>query len=356
MIKQAYEFRIDGEPVSCTPYGNGHINLTYLLVDSTARQYVLQCINKAVFHDPEAVMTNVSAVTAHLRKSAESPRHVLTLIPTKGDREWLVDEAGEYWRLCDFINDSVCFDTADTLETFRESAVAFGRFQGRLADFPAHTLIETIPHFHDTPWRFSALHEAIKADPCGRVKSVRREIEFALAREPYASTLTALLSAGDLPLRVTHNDTKLNNVLFDRHTRKALCVLDLDTVMPGLSITDYGDSIRFGASSAAEDERDLSKVNFVFPLFEAYTEGFLSACGESLTDCEMSHMRDGAKTITLELGIRFLTDYISGDVYFRIHYEGQNLDRCRTQFKLVEEMEKYWDEMQKSILRIRSSL
>jgi len=350
MIEQALRFRTDGELIFCAPYGNGHINQTYLLVDSSARQYILQKINRSVFHDPESLMRNVSAVTAHLRKTAGNPREVLTLIPTPEGRAWFVDDDGETWRLYQFISDSVCLERAETAEDFRESAAAFGQFQRRLADFPAKTLSETIPHFHDTPARYAALHAAVEADACNRVKGVSREIEFALAREEYASTLTNLQASGDLPPRVTHNDTKLNNVLFDRETRKALCVIDLDTVMPGLAVNDFGDSIRFGASTAAEDERDLTKVSLSLPLFEAYAEGFLSACGESLTGCERACLCDGAKSMTLECGVRFLTDYLSGDTYFKTSRDGQNLDRCRTQFKLVKDMEFNWDEMRRRIL------
>ena len=353
MIEQVFQFRTDGKPIFCTPYGNGHINRTYLLVDSTARQYILQKINQNVFRDPESLMRNIAAVTAHLRKTVVSFREVLSLIPTLDGGEWLVDPDGEYWRMYQFISDSICFEKADRPEDFRESGAAFGRFQRQLADFPAQELVETIPGFHDTPMRYSALRAAIEADICGRKREVLREIEFALDREGWATTLTSLQTSGDLPLRVTHNDTKLNNVLFDRDTRKALCVIDLDTVMPGLSVNDFGDSIRYGASSAAEDERDISKVRFLLPLFEAYAEGFLSACGESLTKCEVDHLPEGAKIMTLECGVRFLTDYLSGDTYFATHREGHNLDRCRTQFKLVADMESCWDEMSGIISRSR---
>ena len=351
MIEQATQFKTDGDIIFCTPYGNGHINNTYLIVDSTAREYILQKINKSVFRKPELLMKNIAAVTAHLRKTAENTRQVLSLIPERNGGEWLVDEDGEYWRMYQFVTDSICFDKVTTPDDFRESAMAFGLFQRRLADFPAHTLTETIPNFHNTPVRFKAFSDAVKQDVCGRAKEAGREIEFVLQRESYTSTLTNLLQSNDLPLRVTHNDTKLNNVLFDRDTRKALCVIDLDTVMPGLSVNDFGDSIRFGATSAAEDERDLLKVNFVPKLFEAYVHGFLSACGKSLTQCEVSHLCDGAKMMTLECGMRFLADYLSGDVYFATHREGHNLDRCRTQFKLVADMEKHWDEMQKIVQR-----
>jgi len=350
ILEQAYSFQTDGEPIFCTPYGNGHINRTFLLVDSRAGQYILQMINKHVFRDPERLMKNISAVTAHLHRTAANGREALTLIPVNDGGNFLVDSEGEYWRMYRFISDSVCMEKAASVKDFRESGFAFGRFQLQMADFPAGTLTETIPDFHNTPVRYAAFKTAVEKDMCGRVKEVRHEIDFALAREEYAGTLTALLASGDLPLRVTHNDTKLNNVLFDRDTSKAICVIDLDTVMPGLSVNDFGDSIRFGASTAAEDERDLEKVCFSTQLFSAYAEGFLSACGGSLTSCELDQLCDGAKMMTLECGVRFLTDYLSGDVYFKINRDSHNLDRARTQFKLVLEMEKKWSEMKEIIV------
>lgn len=349
MQEQAKLFATDGEPIFCGRYGSGHINETYLLVDSTAREYILQKVNINVFKNPDALMKNIVDVTEHLRKTASSPREVLTLVPTRDGAKWL-NKDGEYWRLYEFVSDSISFDKADTPDIFRESAVAFGNFQNQLADFPAHTLTETIPNFHNTPVRYERFKEAIAKDVCSRAKDVQREIDFVLAREEYASTLTKLQSSGDLPLRVTHNDTKLNNVLFDRHTRKGLCVIDLDTVMPGLAVNDFGDAIRFGASTATEDEQNLSKVGFLLSFFEAFAEGFLLACGKSLTRCEVEHLCDGAKTMTLECGMRFLTDYLSGDTYFTTHRVGQNLDRCRTQFKLISDMEACWNDMQRIIL------
>jgi len=349
MITQIYEFKTDADPIFCTRYGSGHINETYLVVDGTARQYILQKINQKVFRKPDELMANIKAVTAYLQSQVHSPRECLSLIPTKAGKDWLVDESGEYWRMYPFISDSVCLQLAENPADFNESGIAFGNFQRMLSGFPASTLHETIPKFHDTPNRYMQFKAAIKSDPQGRAKTVAQEIDFALAREEYAKTLTSLQESGDIPLRVTHNDTKLNNVLFDRETKKALCVIDLDTVMPGLSVNDFGDSIRFGASTAAEDEIDLSKVTFSLPLFEAYTSGFLASCGESLTECERLHLSDGAKMMTLECGVRFLTDYIEGDVYFKTHRDGHNLDRCRTQFKLVEEMEAKWPQMKKII-------
>lgn len=345
IITQAYEFALENEPIFCTRYGNGHINETYLLVDANARQYILQKINQFVFKNPESLMRNIVDVTKHQSQKGISHREAMTLIPTKAGEGWLLDAEGEFWRVYEFINDSIFFETTDSAEIFRESALAFGNFQRQLADFPAHTLSETIPRFHDTPNRYQNFRAAVLADSHGRVKEVQREIDFVLEREPFAGTLMDLLDKGDMPLRVTHNDTKLNNVLFDRRTHKALCVIDLDTVMPGLAVNDFGDSIRFGATTAAEDERDLSKVNFSLPLYEAYMDGFLHVCGDSLTACEIEHLPHGAKMMTLECGMRFLADYLSGDIYFNIKREGQNLDRSRTQFKLVEGMEECWEKL-----------
>lgn len=346
ILQQAYAFHTNAEPIFCTPYGSGHINRTYLLVDAAANQYILQMINRHVFKAPELLMQNIAAVTAHIGEKVETARETLTLIPAKDGKCWFVDAEGEYWRMYRFISDSLCLQQAETVQDFAESGRAFGVFQRQLADFPAQQLSETIPQFHDTPNRYAALHAAIAADSHNRAKTVQREIAFALQQEEYAGLLMSLQKQGDLPLRVTHNDTKLNNVLFDRDTRKPLCVIDLDTVMPGLAANDFGDSIRFGASTAAEDEQDLDKVTLSLPLYNAYTAGFLSACGNELTLCEKEHLRDGAKMMTLECGVRFLTDYLSGDVYFRTNRQEHNLDRCRTQFKLVAEMEQAWNDLQ----------
>jgi len=352
MLEQAYEFKTDSDPKSCRPYGNGHINETYL-VETTGRKYILQKINKHVFRNAQGLMENVKAVTSYLQEKVSDTRRALSLVSTKSGKDWLVDASGEYWRMYPYIVDSICLQQVENAKDFKESGAAFGEFQRMLADFPAGTLHETIPRFHDTPNRYRHFKEVLSADPHSRAGQVAREIEFALEREAYAGTLMSLLNAGDIPLRVTHNDTKLSNVLFDRDTRKAICVVDLDTVMPGLSVNDFGDSIRFGASTAPEDEVDLSRVTFSLPLFEAYAAGFLSSCGASLTQCEREHLRDGARMMTLECGLRFLTDYIEGDVYFKTHREGHNLDRCRTQFKLVAEMEREWSQMQKIILNER---
>lgn len=340
-------FALSAEPVSCKPYGNGHINGTRLVTCRDGARYVLQQINTSVFHEPVPLMRNIELVTAHLRKKESDPRAVLTLVRTLDGQTFAVEE-GEYWRVYLLVPDSVCYDQAD--ETlFYESAVAFGRFQNQLADFPAAELAETIPHFHDTPARFAAFRAAVEADAENRRASVLPEIEFVLRYEAFARTLTDLQTAGELPLRVTHNDTKINNVLFDAATNKALCVIDLDTVMPGLSVNDFGDAIRYGATTAAEDERDLSRVHFDLALFETYTRGYLSTCGASLTKTEIAMLPVGAKMMTLECGSRFLADHIAGDVYFHISRPGQNLDRARTQFRLVAEMDAHWDEMRRIV-------
>ena len=337
-------FAIAGEAASCERYGNGHINETYLAVSTSGARYILQKINQTVFRDVPALMRNISSVCEFLRARDPDPRHSMRIVPPREGGSFLCDESGAAWRMYDFVEDSLCLEAPETAEDFYQSAVAFGTFQRQLAEFPAETLAETIPHFHDTPDRFRQLHEAADSDPLGRKKLVARELEFAFAREEEAGALVGMLAKGELPLRVTHNDTKLNNVMFDASTRKPLCVIDLDTVMPGLAAYDFGDSIRFGASTAAEDERDLEKVTMSLPLFETFVRGFTSAC-TTLTANERETLPMGAKLMTLECGIRFLADYLVGDTYFRIHRPDHNLDRCRTQFKLVADMEAKWAEM-----------
>ena len=347
------QFRLIGEAISWERYGNGHINQTYLVKTDAGLDYILQKINHRVFRDVPSLMKNIHEVTSHLRKKEPEPRRVLTLVPTLDGGVYHQDGEGGYWRVYDFITRSLCLQKPETLEDFYQSAVAFGHFQNMLADFPADTLSETIPRFHDTPDRYAKLHAAITANSAGRLHEVADEIAFALAREEEAGLMMAMLKRGELPLRVTHNDTKLNNVMLDQETRKALCVIDLDTVMPGLAANDFGDSIRFGASTAAEDERNLDLVRFSLPAYEAYAQGFLQACGDNLTANEISTLPLGAKLMTLECGVRFLTDYLEGDSYFATHRPGHNLDRCRTQFKLVAEMEDKWGEMAEVIEKYR---
>ncbi|MDO5459097.1 MAG: aminoglycoside phosphotransferase family protein [Eubacteriales bacterium] len=337
-------FRLNGRPVSCDPYGEGHINLTFLAVTDTGKRYILQRLSRAAFHDIPGLMGNVAAVTEFLAARSSDPRSSLHLIPTLDGRSFCRDSEGEFWRVYDFVEDSLCLQTPETPEDFYQSAVAFGQFQCRLRDFPAETLCETIPNFHNTPDRYRKFHLAVDADAAGRLSSVLPEVRFLLEREEKGGTLQRLREGGELPVRVTHNDTKLNNVMLDAVTRKALCVIDLDTVMPGLVAYDFGDSIRFGASTAPEDEKDLSRVEMSLDLYETYARGFIPACG-ALTAAEIESLPLGAWTMTLENGLRFLTDYLEGDHYYHITRPEHNLDRCRTQLKLVSDMEQKWDPM-----------
>lgn len=346
-------FCIEGSPKECRPYGNGHINDTFLLLCSDAgyeKKYILQRMNHSIFRNPSALMENVVNVTAFLQKGilargGDPDRETLRVIKTKSGENYYVDSLHNFWRIFLFIENTFCLEQVENARDFYDCAVAFGSFQRQLADYPAETLHETIPLFHHTPSRFRTFREAVAADPLQRAATALAEIDYALEREADTRVLTDLLEKGELPLRVTHNDTKLNNILFDAASRKALCIIDLDTVMPGLSLYDFGDSIRTGASTGAEDERDLTKVELNLSLFETFTEGFLKGCAGSLTPLEIKLLPMGAKLMTYECGIRFLTDYLLGDVYFRIHRENHNLERARTQFKLVADMERKWQKM-----------
>lgn len=340
-------FRITGSPVSCAEFGSGHINLTYKVNCDDGSAYILQRINQYVFTDPKAVMENVGAVTEYLRTRVSDPSEILHFVSSDTGTYYYVDEAGEYWRCYEFA-DGLCLDLPESDKDFYESAIAFGRFQEMLRDFPAETLHETIPLFHNTANRYRLFRKALQEDRVGRAASVQSEIDFLLQRREEGATICRLLDAGEIPLRVTHNDTKLNNVLLDCKTRKALCVLDLDTVMPGSSLYDYGDSIRFGAATAPEDEKDLSKMGINLHLFRVYTAGYLAAC-KSLTPKERELLPLGAKTLTLELAVRFLTDYLDGDRYFKTAYPEHNLVRARAQMKLVADMEEKWEDMQKIV-------
>lgn len=347
-------FNVEGDFVSATPYGSGHINDTKLVItreqDGTEHSYVLQRINKNVFKRPDQLMENYANVTKFIRKKIEAAggdplREVINVIPTVDGENYHVDEAGDYWRLLVFITDSLSYDLVERPEQFYESAVAFGNFQYMLSDYPAQTLYETIPNFHNTPDRYRQLMEAVENNVAGRLGEVGAEVEFAKARYDFACTFERAREAGKLPLKVTHNDTKLNNILFDKKTGAPLAVVDLDTIMPGYSVNDFGDSIRFGATTALEDEADLSKVNFDISLYELYVKGFIEGAKGGLTDGELEMLPLGAIMMTFECGMRFLTDYLNGDTYFKVHRPGHNLDRARNQFKLVSDMEKCLDEM-----------
>lgn len=310
-------------------------------------------MNGDIFKNSDELMENIVRVTNFLKdkivaQGGDPDRETLQIIPTKEGASHYKDENGMGWRIYPFITDTVSYD-AGGKEELNKSGIAFGNFQYLLADFPAKELYETIPNFHNTVNRFANFKKAMEADVMGRAKEVENEIRFVLEREKDCAFFGDLLEKGELPLRVTHNDTKLNNVLFDKDSGKAICVIDLDTVMPGFAAHDFGDTIRFGASTAAEDEKDLDKVWCDMGLFEAYFDGFMEGCRGSLTKREVETLPMGAKIMTFECGMRFLTDYLEGDTYFKTHYEGQNLDRARTQFKLVKDMEDKWETMAKIV-------
>ena len=341
------EFQYEGKLVFIKPYGSGHINDTFLLKYEIgymgSLNVILQRMNREIFEKPVELMENVIGVTEHLKKKivemgGNPERETLNLIPAKNGKKYVIDSQGEYWRSYIYITDATSYDKVEKPEDFYESAVAFGKFQGLLSDYPAESLHDTIRGFHDTKARFLAFQNAVEKDICGRKASVKKEIEFVLEHEKLTTVFDTLIRKGEIPLRVTHNDTKLNNVMIDDKTGKGICVIDLDTIMPGLAMNDFGDSIRFGASTAAEDEIDLTKVSCDMNLYEIYLRGFLKGCNGKLTSKEMELLPFGAKVMTFECGMRFLTDYLEGDHYFKIHRENHNLDRCRTQFKLVEDM------------------
>lgn len=352
-------FQFEGKFIEAKPYGFGHINDTYVASfqknDGTVLRYILQRINHTIFAKPEQLMRNIVMITSYLRdkiiKAGGDPdRETLNLIPTLDNRSYCKTPEGEYWRSYIFIEDAKTYQVVENLEHFYHAGRAFGKFQSMLSGFPADTLHETIPAFHNTKNRFSSFLEAVEKDRMGRAITVRNEIEFALKRAEETAVLVDLLEEGKLPLRVTHNDTKFNNVMIDDKTGQGICVIDLDTVMPGLSLYDFGDSIRSGANPAEEDERDLSKVCMDLTLFEQFSRGFLEYGRSFLTPLEIEYLPFSAKMMTYECGIRFLADYLNGDVYFKIHREGHNLDRARTQFKMVQDMEEKIDQM-KEIIR-----
>ncbi len=354
-----------GEILGYKPITAGHINDTYIveyLLDNGEKvRYLLQRINTNVFRMPVELMENVMGVTAFLRKKIEvaggdPTRETLTVYPAKDGKNYYMAEDGGCWRMYNFVEDTFSISELTSPDDFKSAALSFGNFQNLLADYPIETLYETIPNFHNTPSRFKDFLVALENNASGRKDDARPEIDFVLAREKDCSVITDLLDSGMLPIRVTHNDTKLNNVLFDNTTKKGICVVDLDTVMPGSSLYDFGDSIRFGANTAAEDETDLSKVSLSLEYFKAYVEGYLEAAGKSLTENEINYLPFSAKLLTLECGIRFLGDYINGDVYFKTEYPEHNLVRARTQFKLVEDIEAKYSEMLQIVKEAKKSI
>ena len=346
----AFDF---GGPVLCDAhhYGEGHINDTFVVWrEDHSKRFILQRINTDTFTNPVGLMENVCGVTRHLRakilaEGGDPARETLNVIPTLSGSTCYLDADGGAWRAYDFVEDTICLQQVGSEADFRTVAETLGKFQNQLEDYPASTLHETIARFHDTPNRYANFEKALAADALGRAKNITSEIEFIHAREQDCHVLLDQLAAGEIPLRVTHNDTKINNVLIDAATGKGICVIDLDTVMPGLSAYDFGDSIRTGANDCAEDEPDQSKVHFDLHLYEVFAKGYLSTAGASMSMAEKKSLAWGARLMTLECGIRFLTDYLEGDHYFRIARPDHNLDRARTQFTLVRQMEEVFDQM-----------
>ncbi|MBR5868581.1 MAG: aminoglycoside phosphotransferase family protein [Clostridia bacterium] len=360
VIKIAQRFALEGTVVSAREYGDGHINDTYLVVcqhGEHTHEYVIQRINRNVFADGRGLMNNMEAVTSYTRAILERDggdveRGVLTIVPTRDGDICTFDEDGYCWRVTKLVKGVYSVSVVENQNMLRETGRAFGKFVHDLDGFDASVLTETIPNFHHTPKRFENFKRAVTEDRMGRAAGVQKEIEFALGYEEFVHTLVDQLESGVLPLRVTHNDTKINNLLLDEESGKAVCVIDLDTVMPGLTAYDFGDSIRSGTNPADEDERDLSKVTMDIDLYEAFAAGFLSETGAIMNKEELLSLPVGAKMMTFECGIRFLSDYLDGDVYFKVHREGQNLDRARTQFKMVADMEKVWDRMNEIVLNL----
>lgn len=353
------KFQFQGELEAYCPHGNGHINTTYALDfddNGVKHRYILQRVNQCVFKDVASLMDNVVNVTTFLHRKIEEnggdpEREAMSIVKTNTGASFLKDDEG-YYRAYLFVRDSASFDAVDSADTFKKSGIAFGKFQKLLSDYPAATLNETIPDFHNTKARYENFLKAVENNRSGRADTCQAEIGFVTQRKAVTGKLVGMIDRGELPLRVTHNDTKLNNVLFDKNSLDCICVIDLDTVMPGLALYDFGDSIRFGANTGAEDEKDLSKVTIDLDYFRAYAEGFLSEAGSSLTQAEIDNLAYASMLMTFECGMRFLTDYLDGDTYFGTAYPAHNLVRARDQFKLVADMEAHMAEMEAIVKEI----
>jgi Ser/Thr protein kinase RdoA (MazF antagonist) len=359
------QFQIYGEILHAETCKIGHINETYSATYDQGGmrvRYIHQKINPTVFKDPVSLMKNVVRITGHLRRKLEAlnvrdlTRRCLTLVPTRDGQSAYCNESGECWRTFVFVEGVQTFESAQSPQQAYQAGKAFGFFQSLLVDFPGPRLVETIPHFHHTRKRFEALQKAVRKDHFNRAQSASAEIQFALQREPMVDVILQALACGKIPERITHNDTKFNNVMLDIVTGEAMCVVDLDTVMPGCVLYDFGDMVRTSTSPTMEDELDLSKVRMQMPMFKKLAEGYLSTAGRFLTKAEKSYIAFAGKLITLTIGLRFLTDYLVGDTYFRIHRPGHNLDRCRTQFKLVESIEQQEEEMQTYVDKVGKRL
>lgn len=351
VMEAARAFDFENEPTSFERCNAGHINDTFFIYcGDKLPAYILQRVNTNIFKDPESLMANIYGVCEHLRKKTveaggDPDREVRKIILTKSGDKYYIDDEGGYWRAYLCLNHVLCLNEADR-ETFYNSARAFGHFFKQLADYPAETLAETIPNFHNSVSRYNDFKAASEADPLGRAAECRDLIEFALSKKDKCSYILDRIKSGEIKLCVTHNDTKLNNVLLDEETKEGVCVIDLDTVMPGSILYDFGDSIRFGASSAKEDETDLDKVYMDLEMFEIYVKGFLEELRPTMTEAEVLGLPMGAYLMTYETGVRFLGDYLTGDTYFKIHYPGHNLDRARNQLKLIADMDKKLPEME----------
>ena len=352
--KLVEQFQFEGEFEVVNPFGYGHINDTYVAIfrqgNGDMCRYIIQRINHNVFKRPDYVMHNMEKVTRHMRKriisaGGDPMRETITLVPTVDGRVYCKSSSGDYWRACHFIEGARAYQKVDDPELYYQAAQTFGRFLNLVNDLPANQLYETIPDFHHTPKRFQALISVLDEDPWNRAHSVKAEIEFTLDRAEETTVLTDLVAKGEMPERITHNDTKFDNVMIDNETGQGICVIDLDTVMGGLAVFDFGDSVRTGASTGAEDGPDTSEIRLDLSIFDQLARGFLEETREILTPIEVDHLAFGAKLITFEQGIRFLTDYLNGDIYYKTHRPGQNLDRCRTQLELVSEMERKSDDM-----------
>lgn len=345
-------YGLGGEMSGWSVLKTGHINRTYIISLKNGEKRLLQQINTTVFTKPLELMDNIVRVTDYLREKiaeegGDPSRETLRVYLTAEGKNCVVDSENHYWRLYDFVDNAFSYNSIENDELFYRAGAAFGKFQSQLAEFPIDTLFETIPDFHHTYKRFLNLKAAADKNASGRKNEVEEELEFAFEREADTKIVVDLIEKGEIPVRVTHNDTKLNNIMFDSETKTPICVVDLDTVMPGSALYDFGDAIRFGASTGAEDEKDLSKISMDLNLYEKYVKGYLSTAGKSLTEKEIEFLPFSAKLLTFECGMRFLTDFIDGDVYFSTSYPEHNLDRCRTQFKLVADMEQKFEEMKR---------
>jgi len=358
----ARHFCFAGRCIEAAPYGTGHINRTYVTWCATpeggSRRYLLQSINHNIFRDPAALMENVKRVTRHLREKivaagGDPTRETLNLVPASNGASFHRDAAGNYWRAYLFIEGAQAYEMATSLQHVYSAGKAFGDFQRLLADFPAGALHEVLPDFHNTPQRFATFLETVARDPANRAAGVREEIKFVEQRAAETTTLVNLLDQGRLPLRVTHNDAKFSNVLMDDVTGEGLCVIDLDTVMPGSALYDFGDAVRAGAALAAEDEPDFTRAGISLETFEALAAGYLDAARDFLTPTELDYLPFSARLITLEQAIRFLNDYVNGDIYYKIHRPLHNLDRTRTQIQMLRDMEEKFDRMVAIVARYR---